>query len=288
MVTGARQSKLVWMLKEYGVLPFHKGDMTKYTSSDVYSECVISTQGNIALMWNGFSTRLNQRASTDFLCLLLLGESSVFEPLPRNAAARSSRAREEVCESRSLGVSPSGLLVPENSPTAAAAGRGGCRASSSVTGRDFGWSLQCSAPDPPGGAAGRGCRCTGWAARRSTTRRRSSGASGSPRRPRPRRPRPPATAACRPASRRRSGRRTSRRSRSSRARATTGAHACPRPSALGLCSLSPAPPPPAAHTRPIQWRRLPQLRGDVAELPFRRRRHCAARLAARPRGRAVA
>ena len=48
------------------------------------------------------------------------------------------------------------------------------------------------------------------------------------------------------------------------------------------------PPPPAAHTRPIQWRRLPQLRGDVAELPFRRRRHCAARLAARPRGRAVA
>ena len=62
MVTGARQSKLVWMLKEYGVLPFHKKDITKYISSDVYSECVISTQGNIALMWNGFSTRLNQRA----------------------------------------------------------------------------------------------------------------------------------------------------------------------------------------------------------------------------------
>ena len=53
------------------------------------------------------------------------------------------------------------------------------------------------------------------------------------------------------------------------------------------------PPPIGSRTllfvaRPIQWRRLPQLRGDVAELPFRRRRHCAARLAARPRGRAVA
>ena len=42
MVTGARQSKLVWMLKEYGVLPFHKKDTTKYISSDVYSECVIA------------------------------------------------------------------------------------------------------------------------------------------------------------------------------------------------------------------------------------------------------
>ena len=68
-----------------------------------------------------------------------------------------------------------------------------------------------------------------------------------------------------------------------------GDYRCARlPPPLAPRPRGPRPSPPVAHMRPIQWRRLPQLRGDVAELPFRRRRDCAARLAARPRGRVVA